>query len=134
MKIKRTHGNKICDPVWRHGADLVRAARTRSRKSGIECTLSFDWAVDRLDDGYCEVTGVKFKVGSGPREANSPSIDRIDPSKGYTEENCRMVIWMYNAAKSEYTDEAVWEMATSLAREINFQNFKHQLQLGELYI
>lgn len=130
----RKHGEKKNDPIWLHGADLIRAARTRARKTGVPCDLPFSWAAQRLEDGHCEVTGVPFKLGAGPREANSPSIDRIVPELGYVESNCRMVIWMYNAAKSEYTDEAVWNMATSLAREINFQNFKNHLKLTEAFI
>lgn len=36
-------------------------------------------------------------IGDGP---NSPSIDRIDSTKGYTEDNVQWVIWVVNDAKS----------------------------------
>jgi hypothetical protein len=42
------------------------------------------------------------------------SIDKIDPKKGYTLENSRVVVWIYNAAKNIFTDEDVMRMANAL--------------------
>jgi hypothetical protein len=44
----------------------------------------------------------------------SASIDRIEPRLGYTPENTRVVCWMLNAAKGEYSDSDVIKMARAL--------------------
>jgi hypothetical protein len=63
------------------------------------------------------MTGIEFKLGPGRRSPWSPSIDRINPRLDYTLANCRVVVWMYNAAKSEFRDEDVLIMAGALATE-----------------
>ena len=44
------------------------------------------------------------------------TIDRIDPKKGYTPENCQMVLFSYNAAKSINTHEDVMKLAKALVK------------------
>jgi hypothetical protein len=34
-----------------------------------------------------------------------PSIDRIDSSKGYTPDNCRVVLWIINQAKNDISED-----------------------------
>lgn len=70
----------------------------------MEFSLTLDWVEQHLRAGVCEVTGVAFVIGSA-RHPFLPSIDRIDSSKGYTPENCRVVLWMVNAAKSDLADD-----------------------------
>jgi hypothetical protein len=41
---------------------------------------------------------------------NSPTIDRIIPDGPYTMENCRMVIWFLNRAKSNYSEDYVMDV------------------------
>ena len=47
-------------------------------------------------------------VGNG--NASAPSIDRIDSSKGYSNENTRIVCRWYNMAKGELSDEEMYKM------------------------
>ena len=63
------------------------------------------------------MTGLPLKLGPGKRSPWSPSIDRIDPRFGYTPGNCRIVCWLYNAAKSEFTDDDVLVMASAVVTE-----------------
>lgn len=48
----------------------------------------------------------------------SPTIDRRDPTVGYTVENCRLVVWAYNAAKNSWSDEVVLQLAEALTAEV----------------
>lgn len=90
-------------------AHLLHNARKRG-----ECTISREWLVQKLEAGVCEITGIPFEYppsGTGPR---APSLDQLVPGAGYTPENTRVVIWMYNAAKNIFTDADVLAMARAL--------------------
>lgn len=95
--------------VWR---TLLLHARKRAAK--------FGWAFDldehaeamrtRVEKMTCEMTGLPLVssagVGSpGQRRWNTPSLDRIDPTKGYTYQNTRIVCWAMNAAMSTWGEE-----------------------------
>lgn len=98
---------------------LLANVRSRDKRKGRRCTLTIEWILHRLQMGVCEVTGVEFADLTDevrPRIWNRPSIDRIDVSKGYTPENCRMVIWMYNQCRANWPDELVEQMAVSFLR------------------
>ena len=90
---------------------LVSNCRTRARRRGIEYAL--DSQVDALqaiiNKGKCQITGTAFNLVGG-RTWNSPSIDRIDPSKGYVPDNVRVVCHAINAAMSDWGEDKVWEM------------------------
>jgi len=78
---------------------LLRYARERAKRKGLPCTLQLDWVRKRIDQGHCEATGLPFTVGeklaNGPHPF-APSIDRKDHSKGYTPDNCRVVVYAFN--------------------------------------
>lgn len=79
--------------------------------------LSPEWILEKLSKGVCEVTGLPFTYGLQARNPWSPSLDRIDPSKGYTLENTRVVLWIYNAAKNVFSDEDVLLMCQSVVNK-----------------
>jgi hypothetical protein len=87
---------------------LVDAARRRARIGG----LSFDLdehrqeLQERIDAGFCEVTGIPFNLDGG-RTYDSPSLDRINPRRGYTYDNVRMVCDLMNRAMSDWGEEPV---------------------------
>jgi hypothetical protein len=82
---------------------LIATSRTRARKRGMEFSLE-QHAGDiqrRIDAGVCELTGVAFDLSPG-RKFNSPSLDRIDPKRGYTHDNVRVVLNLVNAALGDW--------------------------------
>jgi len=58
---------------------------------------------------HCSVLGIKLECnygkGVGKQSPNSPSLDRIDNSKGYTQDNVRIISWRANDLKSDSTPE-----------------------------
>ena len=52
--------------------------------------------------------------GSGPDPRNA-SLDRIDCSKGYVEDNVRFVSVMANLARQRFTDEQLREFCEAVA-------------------
>jgi hypothetical protein len=99
------------------GYTLLAGAVARSKKKGLECTLTREWVIERITQGCCEVTGIRFVKGKGYGPSSySATIDRIDPVKGYTPDNCRMVIWAFNCFKGRMTDPEVFAIARRLAK------------------
>ena len=92
---------------WRDSPErmLLSNARFRAKKNNIEFSLNRD---DIVIPNVCPVLGIPIIIGSGKVNYNSPSIDRIDSSKGYTKKNSRIISWRANVVKSDASlDELV---------------------------
>lgn len=91
--------------------DLIRHARTRADRKSIECDLleHLQDVQARIDAGVCELTGVPFNLGEG-RTFDSPSIDRIDPTRGYTYDNIRIICHAMNSALGDWGEEKLLEI------------------------
>jgi hypothetical protein len=91
----------------RRAARLVAYARQRARKRNIAFSLDPEAISAAVERGTCAVTGIPFvfQFGRGIHPL-SPSIDRIDSSKGYVNGNVRVVLWAVNTACSTWGLEA----------------------------
>ncbi len=90
--------------------------RIRARRMHLEFDLTADFLAERLRAGKCEATGIEFVFSDGEMGKKkvhhyAPSIDRIDPKLGYIKRNVRLVVYIYNLVKSEYSDDTVKEFA-----------------------
>lgn len=88
---------------------LLNAARARAKRDG----LAFDLQPGDIHvPDLCPVLGLplfhKTGKGGGP---NSPSLDRIDSSKGYVKGNVVVVSWRANAAKKDSTVDELERLA-----------------------
>ena len=92
---KRSYYKMTSDPASRLKRLLRASTVDRS-------DLDFDWCWDRLTKSNfcCEITGKAFTWDT--RTPTSLSIDRIDPTMGYTKENVRFVCWWVNAAMGNW--------------------------------
>lgn len=103
----------------RRASALFAGAQQRSQRLRKPVTITVEWIEKRLHAGYCEVTGIPFDMkrnrGSGNRSSLTPSLDRKEPHLGYTAENCRVVVWMYNAAKGTGTHKDVERLMDAMA-------------------
>lgn len=81
---------------------LIRESSTRARKAGIEHTLTRE---DLEMPTHCPVLGIPLVLGEVHGQPNSPSLDRLDPSGGYTPDNVRVISWRANRLKSDATPE-----------------------------
>ena len=82
---------------------LIHHAKTRAKKKGIKCSITSEEIEEKLNHALCEKTGIPFDFsskGDGSRSIYAPTIDRIDPSLGYTSTNTQVVIMAYNGLKS----------------------------------
>lgn len=92
---------------------LVRAAAARAKATGVPYSLDWEWLYEKLLNGRCEATGMDLVIQIG-LAAYSPSLDRFVPELGYTKSNTRVVIYIFNTAKNEFTDDHVIAMARAL--------------------
>lgn len=87
---------------------MLQNAKARAKARGLEYSLTVEWAKERLTAGICEMTGITFDWST--QRANksewarpfAPSIERRDPTIGYTSNNCLIVIWILNRAKANF--------------------------------
>jgi hypothetical protein len=100
---------------------ILETSRTRARLRGLEHTLTLA-SIEAMADrsrGYCELTGIPFsdnggKGGASPWQA---SLDRKEPAKGYTPENCRLVCYAVNLALNEWGEDVLMIIARALVEK-----------------
>lgn len=69
-----------------------------------------------MDRGLCEMTGLPFNLNDG-RTWDSPSLDRIDPAKGYVYSNIRIICFGMNSALNSWGEDVLEMMVLAwLAR------------------
>ena len=102
----------------------LQSAKARCKKSGMEFSLTPDWAKARWT-GRCEMTDIPFVMSKRPAPfVFSPSLDRKDPSKGYTPDNCRFILHAVNALKGAGTDEDVVEICKAIVSNFSIVGLK----------
>lgn len=92
------------DPI----AFMLVAAKTRAKHTGLEFTL------EREDipaiPARCPVLGIPLQVQKDNRADASPSLDRIDNSKGYVPGNVAIISLRANRIKSDATPEEIFRL------------------------
>ena len=87
-------------------AYLVAECRRRCTKHGIPFDLDVQQLQTRINAGKCEVSGYALDVRPlterYQRRPDSPSLDRINPKKGYVMSNVRVVCLAVNLALSNW--------------------------------
>ena len=93
---------------------IVSRVRYRAKKRGIAFDLD---ATDIRIPNYCPVLGIPIQPGEEGGRANSPSLDRLDPNKGYLPRNVQVISHRANTLKSNASSEELAQVAEHL-REI----------------
>lgn len=87
---------------------IINRCKNRAIQKNIEFNISFDKIKKALTNGFCELTKLPFDFNSTEKtqfNPYSPSIDRINNSKGYIDSNVRVVLSAVNTALNQYGDE-----------------------------
>ena len=94
-------GFKNSHPLYRS----VQAARARAKSRGLEFDLNlWDLEVPEL----CPALGIPL---DGRDLQHTPSLDRMDSSKGYTKDNVRVISFRANSIKQDATAEELQRVA-----------------------
>jgi len=101
--------------------DVCQGAKKRAKKRGIEFTLKVADIKNCMTD-RCPILNIKYELNKpnlkwGNKKgqnnwATSPSIDRIDNTKGYHADNIIIVCMMANSIKNQATPDQIQKVAT----------------------
>jgi hypothetical protein len=94
-------------------AALLYGSRSRAKKLGLDFDLD---VTDIVIPEVCPLLGIPIYMADKYAHDNSASIDRIDPSKGYTKDNIWVISRKANAIKSNATAEEILLVASGLKK------------------
>lgn len=100
--------NYMCNPVASnqyYDKDIIKEralrlfyeAKYRAKKKGLEFNLSKE---DILIPLFCPILNIPLRIDNNKLCKDSPSLDRIDSSKGYIKGNVYVISWRANRLKS----------------------------------
>lgn len=90
---------------------MLASARRRARKCGAEFSITAELVEGLLQSGRCAISGIPLdleppeNLEPGPRNPIAPSLDRIDPDRGYVPGNVRIVCVAINSAMGCWGEE-----------------------------
>lgn len=83
---------------------MLRRIVNKAKPRGLECTITED---DFDLPEYCPVLGIKLEFNEHWKQDNSPTIDRIDNTKGYIPGNVQVISYRANWCKSDMSFEEI---------------------------
>lgn len=131
IKRKQYDLGKVRDWTKRNRAQvLVNAAKHRAKLKGMEFDIEASDFSEIIADGVCQVTGIPFHLDGG-RTWDSPSLDRINPSKGYIKGNCRIVLYCVNVMANIWGENKIMEIAKAIMQQRRSTSETFQERLTE---
>jgi len=85
---------------------LINSSKQRAKNKNREHSITVeDIKAIYPVDGCCPIFGMKLEFNQAGFRESSPSIDRIDSTKGYTRDNIQIISWKANRVKGYATVE-----------------------------
>lgn len=89
--------------------DLYNSARQRAKKLGVPFLLTLAYLKSIYPtDGKCPVLDIELQRGLVTQD-QSPSLDRLDPVKGYVPSNVTVISFLANRIKQNEIDPTIFE-------------------------
>ena len=100
---------------------ILQGARGRAKKYGIEFNLDIS---DIVIPNVCPILNIPLQrgIGKGCKLDSSPSLDRINPKKGYIKGNVWVISQKANAMKSNASSEELKLFAKWIIDNENFSS------------
>jgi len=96
----RSQARKLADPIqW-----MFWRSKASAKKRGLEFNIDKE---DILVPEFCPILGIRLEFGSKDGLSNSPSLDRIDNSKGYVKGNVAVISNQANSMKRDLTKKVL---------------------------
>lgn len=124
IEANKKRGDKFYNSLEGRAKTLFNGIKSRQP----DATVTYEQILNDMKNGICAVTRIPldfdmktYKEKTGRRSNPfSPSVDKINPNKGYTPENTRIVIWQYNMMKSELSDGEMYLICQAVVN--NYDN------------
>ena len=105
---------------------MLSNAKIRAKQKGVDFNLTSKYLKKIFPkNNKCPITGLNFQFGYKDKEKinknNSPSLDRIIPSKGYVEGNVMVISDLMNRMKQDSTYEDI-EKLYNFYKKLNINN------------
>jgi hypothetical protein len=94
---------------------LLKAARNRAKLKGLDFDIDLEDIVIPTHCPLLNIELVRKKCGQGPKDC-SPSLDRIDNTKGYVKNNVWVISAMANRIKTNATNDQIILLARNLEK------------------
>lgn len=114
---KHPNSKYIGDISGDRWANIRRMAKYRPSRIDIEFTITAEdiWELFVTQKATCALTGIPLKIGAQRKDETTASLDRIDPTKGYTLDNVQWVHKDINYMKNVYDQNYFIEMCHKVA-------------------
>jgi hypothetical protein len=88
--------------------ELYRAAKRRAKEKSLEFSIILE---DVVVSENCPILGIPLMVGDDKIHDSSPSLDRIDNSKGYIKGNVQVISNLANRMKNSASNDLLIKFA-----------------------
>ncbi len=106
----RTHGLAYTNLQY-----MLDRSKSRARKKGFEHNIDIH---DINIPAVCPLLGIPLFSGNVTVGPNSPTLDRLDSSKGYIKGNVWVISYRANTIKNDATPEELERIARGVRKEI----------------
>jgi hypothetical protein len=112
-------GAKWQDEEWRKSAvyHAMREKFINKKKNTHNCEFTVDFG-DLTFPTYCPILDIKLDYFNDQIQDNSPSFDRIDPSKGYIKDNVAIISMRANRIKNNGSAEEHEKIAAFIRQHL----------------
>lgn len=129
-QCKAKHQQSFCErnPVMVITARMARCARYRAKEKGLAFDIDADFVLSMVGKNaqfasHCPLLGTPLSWsvyrGNGHKALpSSPSLDRIDSTKGYTKDNVWVISYRANSIKNNASHEELTLISRNLGRAI----------------
>lgn len=123
---KKSYANMRKDnPVY----FMWQAAKSRAKKENIPFDIEMN---DLIIPDYCPLLGIKLEYIPGKtNNPNTPSLDKIDPTKGYVKGNVRVISYKANTMKNNATREELERFAKNILNYLDFKDIVRTIENKE---
>ena len=117
LRKKRVCPKRILNDYEKAAVQMMYQIRRRMKRRNEQTDITEGWLVAEISKGFCVRSGEPFDLcKNGQINPRSPSVDRIDSSRGYYRDNCQMVCTWYNTAKGNKSDEQFLDFCRRIVR------------------
>ena len=113
---EKRHKKVLSEVMSRRSASAaVAAAKSRAKRKGLPFNITPEYMVELFSkqSGLCYFSNIPMKREEG-LQIYSPSIDKLDPDRGYVKDNVAWVIYGVNSFKQNLKESEFMALAKSI--------------------